>query len=404
MWNIHGKEYDLTNFLHKHPGGKKILESCKGIHDLTPAFESYHAFCDRDKIQKIMAKYEVVNDKSPIPNSKYTFDTNGFYKTLVRRVRPLYDRNKSKGTIKWMMIGSVTALAWLISFYLAFIYNNNYFIAIISSAVSGTALMQLLLQVYHDTSHSSGFVNQRLNEIVGSIIASLALWDANIWYKHHSIKHHSFTGEAPHDPDSIYGLPVFAKTNNKPPSKIKNPYIIPIYLTFIPGLYVGQIIKYITGYITGRLWEMTIRKDKLFIEWLLMGVMAILMINRKSIMLPFIYLLFLNINYCISVLPDHDMLETHNNLSKTATDWGEIQVRNSGNFGTKNMLYTRLYGSINYQIEHHLFPSMCSIHLPDIQPIVKATCREFNVPYVDNPSILNAYLSCMRNIQIINNP
>ena len=56
-------------------------------------------------------------------------------------------------------------------------------------------------------------------------------------------------------------------------------------------------------------------------------------------------------------------------------DWGEIQVRNSGNFICKNKLYTRLYGGINYQIEHHLFPSICHVHYPKISKIVKDTCQ-----------------------------
>lgn len=38
-------------------------------------------------------------------------------------------------------------------------------------------------------------------------------------------------------------------------------------------------------------------------------------------------------------------------------------------------------GGINYQIEHHLFPSMCNHYLSEIAPIVQQTCKEFNIPY-----------------------
>ena len=34
MWNIHGKIYDLTDFALIHPGGKMIIESCKGNDDI----------------------------------------------------------------------------------------------------------------------------------------------------------------------------------------------------------------------------------------------------------------------------------------------------------------------------------------------------------------------------------
>lgn len=58
-----------------------------------------------------------------------------------------------------------------------------------------------------------------------------------------------------------------------------------------------------------------------------------------------------------------------------------IQVRHSGNFSTKNALVTQFMGGINFQIEHHLFPSMSHMHYKEIAPIVRDTCREFSIPY-----------------------
>ena len=43
-------------------------------------------------------------------------------------------------------------------------------------------------------------------------------------------------------------------------------------------------------------------------------------------------------------------------------DWGELQIRNSGNFSTSNKLINHCFGGINYQIEHHLFPTISHIH------------------------------------------
>tara|TARA_B110000503_G_C6968551_1_gene338226 strand:+ start:630 stop:773 length:144 start_codon:yes stop_codon:yes gene_type:complete len=47
-------------------------------------------------------------------------------------------------------------------------------------------------------------------------------------------------------------------------------------------------------------------------------------------------------------------------------------VRNSANFLNDKYydIYNHVFGGINYQIEHHLFPSMCGVHLKDIAPIV----------------------------------
>lgn len=39
-------------------------------------------------------------------------------------------------------------------------------------------------------------------------------------------------------------------------------------------------------------------------------------------------------------------------------------------------------GGLNYQVEHHLFPSMPRAHLKDAQPIVEEYCQEIDLPYV----------------------
>ena len=39
-------------------------------------------------------------------------------------------------------------------------------------------------------------------------------------------------------------------------------------------------------------------------------------------------------------------------------------------------------GGLNYQVEHHLFPSMPRPHLKDAQPIVEEYCTEVEIPYV----------------------
>jgi fatty acid desaturase len=41
------------------------------------------------------------------------------------------------------------------------------------------------------------------------------------------------------------------------------------------------------------------------------------------------------------------------------------------------------YGGLNYQIEHHLFPSMARNKLKEAQPIVRAFCEERSVSYTE---------------------
>ena len=41
-----------------------------------------------------------------------------------------------------------------------------------------------------------------------------------------------------------------------------------------------------------------------------------------------------------------------------------------------------LYGWLNYQIEHHMFPDLTPLQLERIQPLIEATCKRHGVQYV----------------------
>tara|TARA_Y100001954_G_C15357205_1_gene382179 strand:+ start:30 stop:545 length:516 start_codon:yes stop_codon:yes gene_type:complete len=71
-------------------------------------------------------------------------------------------------------------------------------------------------------------------------------------------------------------------------------------------------------------------------------------------------------------------------------DWASHQVMNTVNFAPKNRLLTWYVGGLNYQVEHHLFPSICHIHYSKISRIVKATAEEFNLPYNVQPTFRSA--------------
>ncbi|VDN86102.1 unnamed protein product [Brugia pahangi] len=57
-------------------------------------------------------------------------------------------------------------------------------------------------------------------------------------------------------------------------------------------------------------------------------------------------------------------------------------------YTTRNMrpgiLIDWLWGGLNYQIEHHLFPSMPRHNLKMVMPLVKEFCMENNLPYMVN--------------------
>ena len=76
--------------------------------------------------------------------------------------------------------------------------------------------------------------------------------------------------------------------------------------------------------------------------------------------------------------------------------WLVHEMRTTSNFAFKNKVLSWYIGGLNYQIEHHLFPQTCSIHYPDLAPIVQAVAAEHEVPYHYNPTLRDAIASHYR--------
>jgi linoleoyl-CoA desaturase len=69
------------------------------------------------------------------------------------------------------------------------------------------------------------------------------------------------------------------------------------------------------------------------------------------------------------------------------------QLKTTANFAPDNKIITWFVGGLNYQIEHHLFPKISHAHYPSISKIIKQTCEEWNVPYLEHPKMRTAIAS-----------
>ena len=82
--------------------------------------------------------------------------------------------------------------------------------------------------------------------------------------------------------------------------------------------------------------------------------------------------------------------------TRGVSTWAEHQVATTADFAHGSAFVTWYTGALNYQIEHHLFPKVCHLHLPALAPIVRATCEEFGVPYSTYPTVADALVSHAR--------
>jgi linoleoyl-CoA desaturase len=67
--------------------------------------------------------------------------------------------------------------------------------------------------------------------------------------------------------------------------------------------------------------------------------------------------------------------------------WAVHQLQSTVNFAPGNRLASWCLGGLNYQIEHHLFPTICHLNYPALSSIIRRTCREHGLSYNEFPTI-----------------
>ena len=401
MWAINGNYYDLTDFIDKHPGGKEILLKTKDEDDITALFESYHAFSNKEYINSVLEKYKV----RPKPNSiLYDFTHYNNLCNIIKNNTIYKSRHAIKSTPFWLLIVICSILAYCTSFYYM-IYAENYLTQCILGALSGFFINSIGFNVMHDGSHYGISIYPNINNSLSKIWNNIMLLNHNMWFYHHVYNHHSFTSIEKKDPDIYHFYPFMTKLHNnhkfKPlisiVRKFQEYFATPILL-FFPGQFVGQIIGYALSTFKSKIFTIKIKGSKTFYDNVdLITIFCMLYLFYHVSLLPLIlYFMAQNFFYHINVVLDHDMYDTAITNHYNGNDWLKIQVSNSGNFINKNLLWSYMFGGINYQIEHHLFPNMSNVHYPKIAPIVKKYCNDHNIPYNHIDSLYDAYKSFLK--------
>jgi linoleoyl-CoA desaturase len=85
--------------------------------------------------------------------------------------------------------------------------------------------------------------------------------------------------------------------------------------------------------------------------------------------------------------------------NKIQDDWAIHQLKTTANFATRNKVISWLVGGLNFQIEHHLFPKISHVHYPEISKIIKSTCEEFGVIYIEHRKMRDAIASHINHLR-----
>ena len=83
---------------------------------------------------------------------------------------------------------------------------------------------------------------------------------------------------------------------------------------------------------------------------------------------------------------------------KLEDEWAISQVRSSIDYSHDKPLTTFLTGALNYQVTHHLFPTVSQYHYPAISRIIRDICKEYNIEYKVLPNFTSAFSAHMKHL------
>jgi fatty acid desaturase len=245
----------------------------------------------------------------------------------------------------------------------------------------------------HDIGHRQVSRSRRVQDLLGLLHGNLLLGFSYGWWVGHHNKHHSFPNHLEKDSDITRRRAIFIPEQGyNRPGRAKQFIVRHQHVLFYPLLMTEGL-----GLRTESIKALVRRLPRLTaLEATLIGVHLIAYFGALFWLLPPLhavaFILTQNLLFGLYIgavfAPNHKGMPIQ--MPDEEWDWLTRQVVTSRNIRS-SYLTDFLYGGLNYQIEHHLFPAMPRRSLRRARPITKAYCAEVGLPYHE----VGAFRSCV---------
>jgi fatty acid desaturase len=279
------------------------------------------------------------------------------------------------------LAGTVTAIA---------VVGNSWW-----QLLTAVALAVVLTQVAffgHDAGHQQICSRRRNNDIIGLVAGNLTVGLSYGWWVAEHTRHHVNPNHVEHDPDVADSVLCFTRAQAAQRRGLARfvarheaglffPLLtlegINLHVSAISHLRAGSPVRYPR-------WE----KALLLAHFAAMGALPfVAMPLGKAFAFLAVTQAVFGVYMGCSFAPNHKgmpMISAGSDL-----DFLRRQVLTSRNV-TGGRFVDVLLGGLNYQIEHHLFPSMPSPALRSAQRMVRPYCTRLGLPYTET-TLLDSY-------------
>ncbi len=268
--------------------------------------------------------------------------------------------------------------------------GDSWFQLLIAAAL-GIVFTQVAF-LSHEAAHRQILATKKGNDRLSLILGVAIVGMSYSWWDSKHSRHHANPNKVSKDPDIATGAIVFLEEDAgkdrgiwKPITKYQGWAFFPLLTLEGLNLHYQSIAHMLSkGKVKNRWTELTLITIR-FIA-LLVPLFMFLPLGMAFAFLG-VQLAVFGVYMGASFAPNHKGMPVIARDAKI--DFFSKQVRTSRNI-RGGWWATWLMGGLNYQIEHHLFPSMSRPHLSKARELVMAKCEELNVPYTET-SLLRSY-------------
>ncbi|XP_071261289.1 acyl-CoA Delta-6 desaturase-like [Salvelinus alpinus] len=376
---IDRKVYNITQWAKRHPGGIRVISHFAG-EDATDAFSAFHP--DPHFVRKFLKPLLIGELATTEPSQDH-----GKNAVLVQDFQALRDHVEREGLLIArplffsLYLGHILLLEAL-ALGLLLVWGTSWSLTLLCSLMLATSQSQAgWLQ--HDYGHLSVFKKSSWNHVLQKfVIGHLKGASAN-WWNHRHFQHHAKPNVFSKDPD-VNSLHVFVLGDKQPVEYgVKKLKYMPYHHQHQYFFLIGPPLLIPVYFHIQILRTMFLRQDWVDLAW------------SMSFYLRFFccYYPFFGFFGSVALISFVRFLESHwfvwvtqmNHLPmeidhERHQDWLTMQLSATCNIeqSTFNDWFS---GHLNFQIEHHLFPTMPRHNYHLVAPLVRALCEKHGVPY-----------------------
>lgn len=332
-----------------------------------------------------------------------------FFNSLKEKVDSYFQSNNIRQTGNYKLyLKTILLTCSAIALYLVLVFfTPPIWLSIILCSLLGLNLAGIGFNVMHDGAHGSFSRKTWVNDLMGY---SLNFMGGNVylWKHKHNVNHHSFTNIEGMDDD--IDIKPFIRVHSDQKKywyhRFQHVYWVVLYgVTYLLWIFVQDFKKYFSG----KIGETTFKKMDVkehIIFWASKAlyvaafiVLPIFTVGWLQMLLGYLIVsivcgFVIAVVFQLAHIVEDASFETPNTpVYKIDNEWAVHQVQTTANFATKSKIVSWFTGGLNYQVEHHLFPRISHIHYPKINQLVRETCEQFGINYIEFPTVLSAVRS-----------